>query len=132
MNQMLQIKNKLEKNLGKRVIVKANKGRKKFVTRKGILKSVYPSIFSVDVENGDELTTSTYTYSDVLTHTVRITILDDEVEFEDIKNLAWIKIESENSLFFYCQYKFVYPETFFLEFIKNLFFASSSIGLSWL
>ncbi len=113
MDQMLQIKNKLEKNLGKRVIVKANKGRKKFVTRKGILKSVYPSIFSVDVENGDELTTSTYTYSDVLTHNVKITILDDEVEFEDIKNLAWLKIESENSLFFIANINLYIQKLFF-------------------
>ncbi|WP_138159556.1 Veg family protein [Peptoniphilus catoniae] len=88
MDQMNLIKNELEENLGKKVIVKANKGRKKYVTRRGILKSVYPSIFSVDVENGDELTTSTYTYSDVLTHTVRITILDDEVEFADVEKIS--------------------------------------------
>ncbi|CDZ74612.1 hypothetical protein ING2D1G_0428 [Peptoniphilus sp. ING2-D1G] len=88
MDQMALIKNELEENLGKRVIVKANKGRKKYVTKKGILKSVYPSIFSVDVKNGDKLTTSTYTYSDVLTHTVKITILDDGIEFKDAKKYS--------------------------------------------
>ncbi|MGO1581485.1 MAG: Veg family protein [Peptoniphilaceae bacterium] len=88
MNQMMLIKNELEENLGKKVIVRANKGRKKFVTSRGVLKSVYPSIFSIDVENGDQLTTSTFTYSDVLTKTVTITILDDDVEFNDVKKIS--------------------------------------------
>ncbi|MBL7574750.1 Uncharacterized protein Veg [Peptoniphilus asaccharolyticus DSM 20463] len=85
MNQMYEIKNELEENLGKKVIIKANKGRKKYITRKGILESVYPSLFSVSVENGDEKALVTYTYSDVLTETVRILILDDDVDFSDIK-----------------------------------------------
>ena len=70
MNQMEIIKNELKSHVGKKIIVKANKGRKKIVTRKGILKAIYPSLFVVDVFNGDEVVTSTFTYSDVLTSTV--------------------------------------------------------------
>ncbi|WBW50230.1 Veg family protein [Peptoniphilus equinus] len=84
MNQMNSIKNELQANLGKKVIIRANKGRKKFVTRRGRLDSVYPSLFSVSVENGNDITTATFTYSDVLTGTVRVTILEDDVEFSDV------------------------------------------------
>lgn len=88
MNQMEMIKNELEEHLGKRVILKANKGRKKFVTKRGVLKAVYPSLFMVDVKNGTEITTSTFTYSDVLTKTVKITILDDDVNLNDVKKIS--------------------------------------------
>ena len=88
MNQMEIIKNELEEHLGKRVILKANKGRKKFVTKQGILKAVYPSLFMVDVENGQEITTSTFTYSDVLTKTVKVTIVEDDVELNDTKQIS--------------------------------------------
>ena len=47
MNQMQIIKKELENHIGKKVIVRANKGRKKIVTRKGILKATYPSLFAV-------------------------------------------------------------------------------------
>lgn len=85
MSQMELIKKELEEHLGKKVILKACKGRKKFVTRFGFLREVYPSLFMVDVVNGKELTSLTFTYSDVLTKTVKVTVLDDDVEFEDLK-----------------------------------------------
>ncbi|SHH21625.1 Uncharacterized protein Veg [Anaerosphaera aminiphila DSM 21120] len=88
MNEMLLIKNELEENLGKKVIVKANKGRKKYITQYGVLKAVYPSLFSIDLENGDEMATSTFTYSDVLTKTVRVLILEDDVEYKDVKKIS--------------------------------------------
>lgn len=88
MNQMYLIRNELEENLGKKVIIKANKGRKKYITRKGTLESVYPSLFSVSVENGEDKTLVTYTYSDILTETVKIMILDDDVEFNDLKKIS--------------------------------------------
>ena len=85
MNQMEMIKRELEQYIGKRVILRANKGRKKFVTRFGEIKAVYPSLLVFEVENGDEMTTSSYTYSDVLTSTVAVTVIEDEVEFEDVQ-----------------------------------------------
>ncbi|WP_321163012.1 Veg family protein [Peptoniphilus mikwangii] len=86
-NQMMLIKNKLEENLGKKVIIKAEVGRKKYTTKEGILKSVYSSIFLVDIQNGDDFSASTFTYSDVLTQTVKIIILDD-VKNNDIKKIS--------------------------------------------
>ena len=88
MNQMEIIKNELKSHVGKKIIVKANKGRKKIVTRKGILKAIYPSLFVVDLFNGDEVVTSTFTYSDVLTSTVKLTILDDDANYSDTKMIS--------------------------------------------
>ncbi|KXB70610.1 MULTISPECIES: Veg family protein [Peptoniphilus] len=88
MNQMQIIKRELENHIGKKVIVRANKGRKKIVTRKGILKATYPSLFVLEVFNGEELVTASYTYSDVLTSTVQVTVLDEEVAYKDAKMIS--------------------------------------------
>jgi len=82
------IKRELENHIGKKVIVRANKGRKKIVTRKGILKATYPSLFVLEVFNGEELVTASYTYSDVLTSTVQVTVLDEEVAYKDAKMIS--------------------------------------------
>lgn len=86
MTQMEIIKSELSEHIGKRVIVKANRGRKKIVTRRGVLESVYPSLFIVSTKNGEEADRNmSFTYSDVLTSTVQITILDDDVDLKDVK-----------------------------------------------
>ena len=88
MNQMQIIKKELENHIGKKVIVRANKGRKKIVTRKGILKATYPSLFVLEVFNGEEIVTASYTYSDVLTSTVQVTVLDEAVTYKDAKMIS--------------------------------------------
>ena len=55
MTQVDMIKNELSEHIGKHVIVKANRGRKRIVTRKGILKAVYPSLFVVTISSEEEL-----------------------------------------------------------------------------
>ena len=47
MTQMDMIKNELSEHIGKEVIVKANRGRKRIVTRRGVLTAVYPSLFFI-------------------------------------------------------------------------------------
>ena len=42
-----KIRESLERHLGKKILLKANKGRKQVVTKKGILEKVYPSVFVV-------------------------------------------------------------------------------------
>ncbi len=70
-----QIRKIVEDNLGKEVILKANKGRKKIVTKKGILTDAYPSVFTVQIENEYEsVRTVSYSYTDVLTSTVELKI----------------------------------------------------------
>ena len=86
MTQVDMIKNELSEHIGKRVIVKANRGRKRIVTRKGILKSVYPSLFVVTISSeGLADRNISFTYSDALTSTVKIAILEEDVDASDLK-----------------------------------------------
>lgn len=88
MTQMEVIKRELQEHIGKRVILKANKGRKKIVTKRGVLEAVYPSLFIVNVKSeGSYHRNISFTYSDVLTSTVQITVIDDDVILDRDKSL---------------------------------------------
>lgn len=68
----------LEKHLGKRIILKANKGRKQIMTKKGILENVYPSVFIVKLEaSGSGYQRVSYSYSDLLTENVKLQVFKD-------------------------------------------------------
>ncbi|MBC8588565.1 Veg family protein [Paratissierella segnis] len=78
MNSVAKIRKDLEGCIGKKVILKANKGRKKTSVREGILESAYPNLFVVRISNQyDSIRRVSYTYSDVLTSTVEVTVIDD-------------------------------------------------------
>lgn len=77
-NSVTKIRKDLEGCIGKRVILKANKGRKRTTTREGILESAYPNLFVVKIANEyDSIRRVSYTYSDILTSTVEVTICED-------------------------------------------------------
>lgn len=83
-NTVAKIRKDLEGCIGRKVILKANKGRKKTTVKEGILESAYPSLFVVRVSNEyDSIRRVSYTYSDVLTSAVEV-IVCSEVE-KDIK-----------------------------------------------
>lgn len=72
------IKRGIGKYVGKRIVVKANKGRKKIVTKTGMLEAIYPSIFIVKYgDEGDIVSRVSYSYSDVLTSNVQIKLIRD-------------------------------------------------------
>lgn len=86
MTQMDLIKKELTEHIGKHVIIKANRGRKKIVTKKGVLKAVYPSLFVVTISSdGLADRNISFTYSDILTSTVKIAIIDEDVDSQDLK-----------------------------------------------
>lgn len=71
------IKREIGNQIGKRVVFKANRGRKRYITRKGVIESVYPSLFAIRVEHKDKPDrTITFTYSDVLTNTVQLKLYE--------------------------------------------------------
>lgn len=68
----------LEKHLGKKIILKANKGRKQITTKRGILENVYPSVFIVKLEaSGSGYQRVSYSYSDLLTENVKLQVFKD-------------------------------------------------------
>ena len=71
------IRDELKGQIGKEVYLKADRGRKRFITRKGTLDAVYPSLFVVDLEFKDAPNRKmTFTYSDILTNTVELMFVD--------------------------------------------------------
>lgn len=73
-----EIKRDLEPNLGRKLHVTANGGRRKTIERKGILVGVYPSVFVIEL--AEEYCTSerlSFSYADVLTENVVL-------EFEEL------------------------------------------------
>ena len=74
-----KIRESLERHLGKKILLKANKGRKQVVTKKGILEKVYPSVFVVKLDS-DYVGCSrvSYSYSDLLTSKVKMQVFRNQ------------------------------------------------------
>lgn len=72
-SSIASIKNEVEDNIGKRVILKADKGRKRIIENEGFLEEAYPNVFTVRI-NADEDNERmvSYSYSDILTSTVKV------------------------------------------------------------
>ena len=67
------IRQEVQKNIGKEVILKADMGRKIIKTRTGVIVDAFPSVFTVRVNNDfDVERTVSYSYSDILTSTVEL------------------------------------------------------------
>jgi hypothetical protein len=67
------IRQEVQKNIGKEVILKADMGRKRIKTRTGVIVDAFPSVFTVRVNNDfDVERTVSYSYSDILTSTVEL------------------------------------------------------------
>lgn len=74
-----KIKEDVAQNKGKTVRLKANRGRRRTFVREGILEQVYPNIFVVKVTESPEFTRRlSYSYSDLLTETVELTLLQSD------------------------------------------------------
>lgn len=75
---MSDIKRSLDGNLGKRLTLKANGGRRKTIERSGILAETYPSVFVIQLDQDENsFERVSYSYADILTETVELTFNDD-------------------------------------------------------
>ncbi len=73
---LLRAKSNVEEHLGSKVRVRSNSGKKREKTKDGILLGAYKSVFLVDIKMDEDTYTSTaYTYTDLLTENVTITII---------------------------------------------------------
>ncbi len=73
------IRKSLEANVGKRVRLRANRGRRKVLEAEGVLEQTYPKLFVVKLDKPSAVKRLSYTYADVLTETVQVTIGDKQV-----------------------------------------------------
>lgn len=70
------VRRAVAKHVGSKVKVRSNLGRHKFDVTEGIITETYPSIFLVRVENAEEdsYQTVSYSYTDVITRDVQLTL----------------------------------------------------------
>ncbi|MCI2256848.1 Veg family protein [Domibacillus sp. 8LH] len=74
---LADIKKTLDCHLGKRLLLKANGGRRKTVERSGILTETYPAVFVVELDQDENsFERVSYSYADILTETVELTFED--------------------------------------------------------
>ncbi|GGA70853.1 biofilm formation stimulator Veg [Ornithinibacillus halotolerans] len=70
---LIEIKQGLEGQIGKRLTLKANGGRRKTIERTGVLAETYPSVFIVELDQDENaFERVSYSYADVLTETVEL------------------------------------------------------------
>ncbi|MFT4415974.1 biofilm formation stimulator Veg [Fredinandcohnia humi] len=75
---LLDIKRSLDTNLGKRLTLKANGGRRKTIERSGVLAETYPSVFVIELDQDENsFERVSYSYADILTETVQLTFFDE-------------------------------------------------------
>ncbi|MBM7573143.1 biofilm formation stimulator Veg [Aquibacillus albus] len=75
---LVEIKQGLDGQIGKRLRIKANGGRRKTVERFGTLAETYPSVFIVELDQQENaFERVSYSYADVLTETVELNFIDD-------------------------------------------------------
>lgn len=78
---LADIKTALDSNLGKRLLLKANGGRRKTVERFGTLAETYPAVFVIELDQDkNAFERVSYSYADVLTETVQLTFLNKQQE----------------------------------------------------
>lgn len=58
-----KVKSSVDKNVGNRVKIRANRGRHKIDITEGVISETYPSIFLVEVENKLDDTVQTVSFS---------------------------------------------------------------------
>jgi uncharacterized protein Veg len=76
---LASIKKSLDSNLGKKLMLKANGGRRKTIERSGVLAETYPSVFVVELDQDENaFDRVSYSYADVLTEAVELTFYEDK------------------------------------------------------
>lgn len=76
-SDVMKVRRAVDNHIGSKVKIRANKGRHKIDITEGVISETYPSIFLVKVENKLDATfqTVSYSYTDVLTKDVQMTLL---------------------------------------------------------
>lgn len=78
-NALLEIKSSLEAHIGAKIRLRANGGRRKSIERTGVLEEIYPSLFIVKLdEERHTFKRVSYSYADILTSAVEVTIDGDD------------------------------------------------------
>lgn len=84
-NTLLDIKRSLDAHVGQKILLRANGGRRKTIERTGVLEETYPSVFIVKLDQEQQtFKRVSYSYADILTESVQVSIYDPEQAASDI------------------------------------------------
>ena len=76
-SDVFHVRKDIQKIIGSKVKLETNKGRHKSVVSRGIVSNVYPSIFTIQLNEGpDPSRKLSFSYTDVLTNAVEITLCE--------------------------------------------------------
>lgn len=79
-----EIRHTIESSVGKKVKLRANRGRRRVIEAEGVIENTYPKLFVIRLDQASAVKRMSYTYVDVLTETVELTIEEPE---EEVANL---------------------------------------------
>lgn len=78
-NVLAEIKRDLDDCVGKKIKLRANRGRKKIVEQVGVLEKTYPHIFVVKLDEKKSVVRRvSFSYTDILTETVELSVCDED------------------------------------------------------
>ncbi|RKQ85638.1 Veg family protein [Brockia lithotrophica] len=78
-NALADIKTVLDHHIGRRVHLRANGGRRRIIEHVGILEETYPAVFTIKLDEPEQpVRRISFSYADVLTETVELTIFLDD------------------------------------------------------
>ncbi len=76
-SDLTKMKENLDSIVGQEIQLTARRGRKRAITRKGVIEKTYPSIFIVRLENARNSALAgrriSFSYADVLTRAIEVT-----------------------------------------------------------
>lgn len=76
-NTLSEIRKNISQYIGKKVIIKADRGRRRSINKEGILDDTYDNIFIVKIEESDQQRHLSFSYADLLTDSVELKLKDD-------------------------------------------------------
>lgn len=76
MTELDRIKTDMERNIGKKVWVREKRGRSRSLVNEGVIKGIYPSVFTIRVQDDETPGVLSYTYGDILTKNLELRIMD--------------------------------------------------------
>jgi len=75
-NDISQVRNSIEKHIGSKIKLEANKKKQKASVSEGVIENTYPSIFIVQLYEGAAPSRRvSFSYADILTKEIKLTLI---------------------------------------------------------
>ena len=105
-SDIVNLKTDIFDKVGQKIIIKGSLGRNKSFEKEATIEKAYPNIFTVKYDEG-ATRNATYSYTDVLTRTVEVDVLDGDSycplippPTEDVKKKMRLQNKKEHNLYY--------------------------------